>query len=271
MKNIFILFLFSFLVSCGEKPADLFKSQQVDSYDFPIYATVGDGTGRIWKIERDGSKSILISGLNDPMGLATDGMGHLYVVEQGASRLLKINLQTLSQQVVLTGLSQPSTVMLDSFGQVYVNEEGLNQITKVSNQSAFATFSSAPTAFIFGVNGQPVFGFFNTNQVTVGLNENPSYAINKPISMASDLLGRIYISEGTDSQSRILRIGPQYGASAEVIVNGLTGALGVVVDQSGNLFIAESGESRIVYVTQDGELFRFTDLTAPLYLAMTKQ
>lgn len=257
-------------MACGKRPAELLRLQQAYPEDFPIYATVGDGTGRIWRIDRDGTKTIFVSGLNEPMGMATDGKGNLYVVEQGASRLLRYDIATKTQTVIATGLNRPSTVAVDSTGAVYVAEEGANRILKVSTASAFATFSSAASTFVFGLGDQPVIGFFNLNLVQWGLDRTPDIAIQKPISMTKDTLGRIYVSEGTDSGSRVIRVGPTVSDAPEVIVNGLNGAFGVVIDRSGNLFVAETAESRIVFVAQNSQLYKFIDLTAPLYMTMTR-
>lgn len=258
------------IFSCGKRPAELLRLQQAYPEDFPIYATVGDGTGRVWQIDRDGTKTIFVSGLNDPMGLATDGKGNLYVVEQGASRLLRYDIATKTQTVVTTGLNSPSSVSIDSAGEVYVAEEGAKRILKVSDSSAYASFSSAASAFIFGLGDQPVIGFFSLNLVQWGLNRTPDISIQKPISMTKDVYGRVYVSEGTDSNSRVIRVGPTVSDAPEVVVNGLNGAFGVVIDRSGNLFVSETAESRIVFVTQNNQLYKFVDLTAPLYLTMTR-
>ncbi len=257
-------------LSCGKRPAELLRLQQAYPEDFPIYATVGDGTGRIWQIDRDGTKTEFVSGLSDPQGLATDGKGNLFVVEQGASRLLRFDIASKAQTVVASGLSVPTSVSIDSKGEVYVNEEGANRIQKISDASTFASFSSAPSAFIFGLGDQPIIGFFNLNSTQWGLDGATQFSIQKPIAMAKDILGRVYVSEGTDSGSRIIRIGPTQSDSTEVVVNGLNGAFGVIIDRSGNLFVAETAESRIVFVTQNNQLYKFVDLTAPLYMTMTR-
>lgn len=271
MRNIilFVLF-FGFIASCGKRPAELLRLQQAYPEDFPIYATVGDGTGRVWQISRDGTKTEFLTGLNEPQGLATDGKGNLYVVEQGTSRLLKYDIATKTQTVLATGLSVPTSVAVDSKGEVYVAEEGANRIKKISDLSTYASFSSAASAFTFGLGDQPVIGFFNLNLVQWGLERQPDISVLKPISMTKDILGRIYVSEGTDSNSRVLRLGPTVSDSPEVIVNGLSGAFGVIIDRSGNLFIAETAESRIVFVSQNNQLYKFVDLTAPLYMTMTR-
>lgn len=184
--------------------------------------------------------------------------------------MLRYDIASKAQTVLATGLSVPTTVAIDSKGEVYVNEEGVQRIRKISDSSTFASFSSAPSAFIFGLRDQPVIGFFNLNSTQWGLGAAAQFTIQKPIAMAKDILGRIYVSEGTDSGSRVIRLGPASSDSSKVVVNGLNGAFGVVIDRSGNLFVAETAESRIVFVTQNNQLFKFVDLTAPLYLTMTR-
>lgn len=222
-------------------------------------------------MDRDGTKTQFVTGLSDPQGLATDGKGYLYVVEQGQSRLLRYHIATKEQTVLASGLSGPTSVAIDSKGDVYVAEESSNRIKKISDLSTFASFASAASTLIFSLGDLPVIGFFNLNLVQWGTTSISDVTIRKPISMTQDVLGRIYVSEGTDTGSRIVRIGPRASDSSEVIVNGLNGAFGVVVDRSGNLFIAETGESRIVYVTQNNQLFKFVDITAPLYMTMTRK
>lgn len=194
----------------------------------------------------------------------------MYIVEQGNSRLLRYDIATKTQTVLATGLSVPTSVSVDSKGEVYVAEEGANRITRISDSSTYASFASAASAFTFGLGDQPVIGFFNLNLVQWGLDRAPDISVLKPISMTKDVLGRIYVSEGTDSNSRVMRLGPTSSDAPEVIVNGLNGAFGVVTDRSGNVFVAETAESRIVYVTQNNQLYKFVDLTAPLYMTMTR-
>lgn len=183
---------------------------------------------------------------------------------------MRYDVATKTQTVMATGLSLPTAVAVDSKGEVFVSEEGANRIRKISDASILATFANAASAFTFALGDQPVVGFFNLNLVQWGLTREPEFTVQKPISMTKDTLGRVFVSEGTDSGSRVIRLGPTVSDTPEVIVNGLDGAFGVVVDRSGNIFIAETAESRIVFVTQNNQLYKFVDITAPLYLTMTR-
>src|SRR5690554_3208422 len=100
---IFIAFAF---VSCGRAPSSLLRQGQLPLYDFPLYVSEG-APGRIWKYDRDGSRALLVEGLSNPSGIATDRFNNLYVVEVDAARLIKVNTGSGSVTVVRTGLQSP--------------------------------------------------------------------------------------------------------------------------------------------------------------------
>ena len=85
-----LLLLAAALPSCGRSPSTLLRQGQIPLYDFPIYLSEG-AAGNIWKYERDGSRTLLIDGLNDPRGLATDRFSNLYV-ERGENQVLRIDI-----------------------------------------------------------------------------------------------------------------------------------------------------------------------------------
>src|SRR5690606_4440552 len=132
-------------VSCGRAASRLLRQGQAPVFDYPLFVSEG-APGRIWKYERDRSRTVLIEGLSDPRGLATDRANALYVVEQGAGRLLKVNTQTGASSIVLSGLSTPSVVAVDSFGTPYVTQDGTRDVVQAPHGSVVADFSTRPSA-----------------------------------------------------------------------------------------------------------------------------
>jgi sugar lactone lactonase YvrE len=49
------------------------------------------GAGRVSKIRPDGTKIILLEGLNQPRDPAFDAAGNLYVAETGTGRILRLS------------------------------------------------------------------------------------------------------------------------------------------------------------------------------------
>ena len=271
MRYFFYFLLFAFSISCGRRPADLLRTGQAPIYDFPLYISSGDGTGSILKFERDGSRSVFVTGLNDPRGIAIDRYKNLYVVEYGAQKLTKINLESKIMTLVADQLQTPSVVAIDSFGEVYVNQEGAKNIIRARDKFVVQTYTARPTALAFGVNDIMLVGLYDSNTVIWGKDlSSPSDTVQEPVMIATDGTGRTYVAEGTATNARVYRY-HQTGASGKVTVaDTLIGATGIAVDAVGNIYIAEPGASRISLVTYKNEFFYWANVIAPQYLAFTQ-
>jgi len=91
---------------------------------------------------------ISAAGLNDPIGVATDGQGHLYVADTGNNRLLEYDAPLTSdraadrvfgQPSMLTGtaniggvsalsLNFPTAAALDAQGNLYLADDSNNRV-----------------------------------------------------------------------------------------------------------------------------------------------
>lgn len=82
------------------------------------------GKGGIARVQADGSHDILVAGLNNPIAVAFDGMGVMYVLEfgvdyrRGTGRLLRFDKDT--RQVLLDGLEFPTSLAVDPSGSLYI-------------------------------------------------------------------------------------------------------------------------------------------------------
>lgn len=259
------------LWGCGRGPSPLLRSGIAPIYDFPLYVSSGDGTGTVWKFEEDGSKTAFVSGLNDPRGVATDKFNNLYVVETGASQLLKFNMSTKEKTIVATGLSIPSVVAVDSFGDAYVTQEGLNNIVRASDGHVLKSYSGRATALAFGVNDLLLVGLYDDNMVFWGAEGSaPSASVVQPVMIATDGNGRVFVAEGKDSGAKVYRFHQRTPDAPVTVADGLNGATGIAVDSVGNIYISEPGASRIILVTYDQELYSWATLSAPQYLTFTQ-
>lgn len=256
-------------LSCGRGPASLIRYGQAPIYDFPMYVSLG-APGQILKFYSNGSREVFYSGLNDPRGLATDRFGNLFVVEQGANRLLKIDTITKNMTVIASNLSTPSVVAVNSFGEAYVAQDGEMNIIRAADKKVFATFSSIPSALAFGVNDIPIVGLFSDNLVRWGFS-GPSASVANPVMVATDGTGRVFVAEGTFSGARVVRYHQRSPGDAVVVADALSGPTGIAVDPVGNIYIVEQGAARIVLVTYKGELFQFAGSVLDPYYAVFTQ
>lgn len=270
MKKFLILPLLFFVISCGGKhPSDLLRVGQAVLYDFPLYVSSSDGS--IWEFDSEGNSKTVLTGLNDPRGVAIDKYKNLYVVEYGTSQLIKFNLESKTTTILATGLQSPSVVAVDSFGDAYVNQETTMDIIRVRDRKVIQTYDSRPTAIAFGVADIMLVGLFDISKVLWGYDPvtSPSYTVQEPVMISTDGNGRVYVVEGTATNAKVYRFHQSSPSGMTVVADNLSGATSLAVDSVGNIYIAEPGASRISLVTFKNEFYYWAGITAPQYMSFT--
>ena len=200
--------------------------------------------------------------LSDPFGVAVDGSGNLFIADSGNQRIRKVAANGIITTVAGNGtvgysgdggaatnaaLNYPQGLAVDGLGNLFVADTSNACIRKV-----------APNGIITTVAGNGTFGYSGDG----GLAANA--ALNNPESVAVDGLGSLFIAD-TDN-SRIRKVNPS-GIIATVAGDGTFGfsgddstatiaaldhPFGAAVDDSGNLFIADTYNQRIREVAPNG-------------------
>lgn len=262
------------LEGCGiRSPSSLLRQGQLPLNGFPLYATVGDGSIR--KYAADGTYTVFATGLNNPRGIATDRFRNVYVVEQGANRLLKYK-QDGSSTVFKDGLSTPFIVALDSFDEPYVTQDATKDIVRARDGRVLKAYSNPPTALAFGVNDIPLVGIQAENIMYWGATANaPSLVVNQPANIVVDSTGRVYVTDVPNSgpnSDQIIRLGQQGPTNPTLVGGGLAGPQGIAIDAEENVFMALSADSVIVVAFQGSTEIRYFDsvLADFQYLAFTR-
>jgi len=161
-------------------------------------------------------------------------------------------------QANIADLYHPAGLAMDSSGNLYISDNGNNRIRKVIGAGLT---NAGIISTIVDTNGDP------------GFNGNGNLAaqahINGPRAMAIDSSGALYFA---DSASNMIRkVAPPAATGTITLVAGSTSGLpgfagdggqatgamlddptGVAVDTCGNVYIADSRNSRIRIVTTDG-------------------
>jgi sugar lactone lactonase YvrE len=261
----------SLIASCGRSPSRLLRVGQSPVYDFPMYVSSG-APGEILKFNEKAEREVFISGLNDPRGLAADRFGNLYVVEQGANRVTKIETASKKTTVIAEDLSTPSTVAVNSVGEIFIAQDGAQNIIRIPDRKIFGTYSSIPSALAFGVNDLFLVGLFSANTIYWGLGSNvPSTAVTAPVHLTTDETGRVYVAEGSTSGARVLRYHQREPGDVTVVADTLSGPSGIAVDPVGNIYIVEQGAARIVLVDREKKFYAWaTNLIDPYYIVFTQ-
>jgi sugar lactone lactonase YvrE len=184
--------------------------------------------------------------LNDPLGVAVDTSGNVYIADSWNNLIRKVSNGAIAplagggsvnfgDKGPATGaqLSQPFGAAVDASGNLYIADSYNNAIRKVS-QGVITTFA-----------GNGLYGYSGDNGPAT------SAALEQPFGVAVDAAGDVYIADTNNSVVRKVSGGVittfagngVYGYSGD---NGpaasaqLCAPTGVAVDKAGNVYIADS-------------------------------
>src|SRR5579883_2834599 len=222
-----------------------------------IVTLAGTGTAGF---SGDGGTAVAAQ-LDNPMGVAVDGSGSLYIADTANNRIRKITSgpnPTIST-VVGSGipgysgdggspasaqLSQPTSVALDAGGNLFIADSGNHVVRSVSfgTNPRITTVAGTGTAGFSGDGGNPAVA-----------------ALNSPTGVALDGAGNLYIADYGNQRVRKVTFGSNptistVAGTGSVDLSGLSGSptstsisnpFAVVVDRGGNLYVSEAGNDRI--------------------------
>jgi hypothetical protein len=169
-------------------------------------------------------------GINEPMGMAFDAFGNLYVANQRSNTIHKVT----SAGVVSTltaGMNFPIGLAFDPTGNLYVANRDSNAISKI-------TFT-APG----------VFGAVSTFASGIG----------RPAGLTFDTAGNLYATSLTSSNIQKLTFSsPGILGTTSVYATGILSAIDLAFDASGNLYTTFSNNNVIKKITPDGVVTNFS-------------
>ena len=219
-----------------------------------ITTVAGNGTGGFGG---DGAAATAAK-LNNPISIALDTFGNLFIVDQYNNRIRKVNASTgIITTIAGNGtagfggdgsaataakLNNPNNVILDALGNLYIVDKTNNRIRKVN----------ASTGIITTIAGNGTEGFGGD-----GAAATAAYLFG-PAGVALDTSGNLYIAD--QSNHRIRKVNGNTGIITTIAGNGTYGfggdssaataaklynPSGITLDVSGNLYIADAGNHRI--------------------------
>ena len=203
---------------------------------------------------------------NYPSGLAVDGAGNVYVADTYNSTIRKVTssgvVTTVAGRAGLSGSADgtngtalfnfPRGVAVDSAGNVYVADSGNNTIRKVTTSGVVTTLAGSA-----GVSGS-----------ADGTNNTALFFY--PSGVAVDGAGNVYVADLDNNTIRkVTSLGvattlaglPQFDHFGTPIGGSADGTnstarfnypFGVAVDNAGNVYVADTGNSIIRQVTTNG-------------------
>jgi sugar lactone lactonase YvrE len=236
------------------------------------------GNGRIRKVASDGTINTVagngtkgyggdggpatIAKLNTPTGVAVDAAGNVYVADYQNGRIRKVSSDGSISTAAGTGvigysgdggpaasaqISMPTTVTVDAAGNIYIPDYGNSRIRKVTPTGIISTIAGIGTSGFSGDGGPAT-----------------SAKLNFPTNVAVDSAGNVYIADYSNHRIRKITTAGLIGTIAGTGTSGFSGdggpataaklyyPAGMAVDSTGNLYIADSNNSRIRKITAAG-------------------
>ncbi|MFA5835045.1 MAG: NHL repeat-containing protein [Bacteroidota bacterium] len=272
MKNVFVLIAIGMLIAgCKEETTtqpEVVVPPWVNGQS--AEAVFGRST-----FTASGTDSVGQNTIPGPWGLALSGSGALFVVDQRAHRVLRFNdaatkASGTNADGVLgqhnftnriwndsaggstpsaTGFETPVSIAVDQLGNLFVLDQGNTRVLRFNNAASKTNGAAAD-----GVLGQPDF-------VTRRFNTTQSGFFSAQ-GIACDASGNLYVADG--SNHRVLRFNnaasKANGAAADGVLgqsdyttssngtsaNKMSNPTSLAVDNAGNLYVGERGNSRIL-------------------------
>jgi len=191
---------------------------------------------------------------NNPLGMAMDASGNMYVADWSNNLIRKITPNGTSSTFAGDGTAGfadgngtaakfkfPSDLAFDATGNLYVTDEGNNRIRKITPAGDVSTFAGTGTAG--NIDGPLATATFND-----------------PLSLAFDNTGNLYVYNGGATKIRKLTttsvttiagssLGFADGPGNTAMFSTLTG---MTCDINGNIYAADYQNNRIRLIRPDG-------------------
>lgn len=204
--------------------------------------------------------------IRGPQAITLDGAGNFYIADTTNHRIRKISggIITTIAGIGTSGyngdgsagtsakLSSPAGVAVDSSGNVYVGDTGNARVRKIDTSGTITTAAGTGIATYGGDGGMALNAQFTT-----------------PQGMAIDNAGNLYLADSgshrvrkVDTSGNITTITGTgtagYGGDNGLAVNAqLNTPLGIALDGSGNLYIADGNNNRIRKIDTSGIITTF--------------
>jgi sugar lactone lactonase YvrE len=217
------------------------------------------------------------NGLNSPGAAAVGPNGNLFIADTENNRLLEEPWNNSSktygaQAVLTTNLFRPEGVAVGASGNVFIADTGNNRIIEISwNQStgsygsevALGSGLQSPNGVAVTPTGSVYIADTGNNRIVeipwdrttsgYGLQTTVASDLPSPHAVAIGEGGKVYIANTGNGSVIEIPAGCDAATScnSETFVanqsnNGLTNPTGIAVGRTGNLYIADTGNNRLV-------------------------
>lgn len=239
----------------------------------------------------DGSTPVLAQ-LRAPAGLAIDGAGNVYIADSGNNRIRKVSSSAISTVFSVAG---PTGVAISAAGTLYIASSTYfgTQLKAIGGVAPCMDVALDQAGNVYATEGQFVRKMATSSAVMLvagsgasryfGGDNGPatSARLHNPYAVTADNDGTLYIADSANH--RIRKISPagtistlagtgeagSKGDNGPAAAAQLNGPLGVAVDSSHNVYVADTGNNALRRITPGGLISTISNqLNAPTYVAV---
>jgi sugar lactone lactonase YvrE len=263
--------------------AVVFNTGSVAVFTQPV-AGVGLGSRVAYGLNTPQQNDITAGGvsLSLPAAIVTDGGGNRFIADTGNNRVIMFAQGSLTGNVVGSGFVLPIGIAVDAAGNLYVSDAAFgisvipneNGTLNTAHQSVITSAVQFPTGIRFdkfqslyiadSLNNRIIKLPYEDGKVN-GLHQTVvGTGFTNPEGVYPDASGNAWVADTAfDAQEltggRIVKVAPD-GTQTTVPINtsAIPGGLGyptdVVLDQAGDIYISDTNNYRLLYVSADGSI-----------------
>lgn len=202
-----------------------------------------------------GAKATIGSGLKTPSQVAADAGGNVYIADSGFAAVQMYAKGSSTAKSVGTGLTAPTGVAVDGAGDVFIADGGSGTVVEVPNgpnglmAGAQATLKSglgnnlklavdsASNLYISDPSNGRVVKLNNVGVIVPAFTQTETdiTGFTAPSAVATDSSNNLWVADG----SNLIEVVP--GGTPTTVLSSLGTAVGLAVDPSGSVYVAQSG------------------------------
>lgn len=216
------------------------------------------GKGTVLEILPNHHVTTLLTGLDEPAGLAEDPWGNLYVSEMGNGTVLEYTNQGHgTRSVVRTGLEDPRGLSVDALGNLFIADSDAGQVKVAAHLREHQLLTHGmpdPVAAAYTSSGA-VYVVDRTEGLLQRWDDGTLTTVSDrlvdPVGVAAGPKGEVWVDSSDGTLSLVTSDG-----TASVVTRGLDdpGQLYADPQLPGQVLVAATGSNRILLVSPSGQV-----------------
>ncbi|RYU91664.1 hypothetical protein EWM62_06925 [Mucilaginibacter terrigena] len=212
--------------------------------------------GAVYKIDAGGGAPVaILTGLNTPLGVATDADGNVYAAALGNSTIKKVTPGGVITNLG-SGLLFPTGLTVDAAGNIYVDETANHAVKKIT-PAGITTTLTTDLSFPYGITVDANYFYVADNSagtierfnLSGGAKTTFISGLTNPTDVKIDATGNIYVNQGG---TNIVTKYDKTGNNPVDISTDYSGLFGIALGKNGEIYTTDNGRQTIEKLTPSG-------------------